>query len=522
MIFNKQTISGIAQFRVRAHVVLNALLKLKEINIYYKSVTISYENIAKLPVDGDCISILQNINIDSSDDDNDICENSDFIENNVLALENMDHEQYISKELHLNYPSTSSEPINEFNSEGYIASAFPTLFPTGNADFLQPRIIPLTRNEYFKHLMEFKDGRFAKDPRFRFYALNTVMRHNAISMSNLCMRDIKEKNCTVNRLREMIKNDSSILGKIIVYSSSIKSSKGYWTKRCSELKNMVQQLGKPTIFFTLSAADYHWPDLFGILCPEKRYEEISDDEKRKLMHDNPLLVGYFFQHRVNLFVEHVLKKVFNVKDYWYRFEWQSRGSPHIHGVLWLRDEPNYDINSISDEQLQLLTEYFNKLCTAVHPSLNNEKSAQHPSQTIFSDVPETDYIDDLSNLINTFQRHTKCGSYCLKKVDGKLQCRFHFPHDLQETAHINNNNGYYQFIPQRHDPLIQRYNKILTLIWRANTDFSPIVDMNAIIKYIVKYATKNETSSKKYLEIIENLCKNDKKETPAKKHFVTC
>ena len=41
--------------------------------------------------------------------------------------------------------------------------------------------------------------------------------------------------------------------------------------------------------------------------------------------------------------------------------------------------------------------------------------------------------------------------------------------------------------------------------------------MNAIIKYIVKYATKSETSSKKYLEIIENLCKNDKKETAAKK-----
>ena len=41
--------------------------------------------------------------------------------------------------------------------------------------------------------------------------------------------------------------------------------------------------------------------------------------------------------------------------------------------------------------------------------------------------------------------------------------------------------------------------------------------MNAIIKYIVKHATKNETSSKKYLEIIENLCKNDKKKIPAKK-----
>lgn len=65
--------------------------------------------------------------------------------------------------------------------------------------------------------------------------------------------------------------------------------------------------------------------------------------------------------------------------------------------------------------------------------------------------------------------------------------------------------------------MIQRYNKLVTAIWRANTDFSPIVDINAIIKYIVKYAAKNECSSKKYMEIIQDLCRNKDKETPAKK-----
>ena len=65
--------------------------------------------------------------------------------------------------------------------------------------------------------------------------------------------------------------------------------------RCSELKHTVQQLGKPTIVFTLRASDYHWPDLFRILCHEKKYEEISDDDKRKLIRDNTILVGYIFQ-----------------------------------------------------------------------------------------------------------------------------------------------------------------------------------------------------------------------------------
>ena len=148
-------------------------------------------------------------------------------------------------------------------------------------------------------------------------------------------------------------------------------------------------------FFTLSAADYHWPDLFRLLCPDKHFDDISDKEKRKLMHDNPVLVAYFFQHRVKLFVEHVLKKVFNVKDCWYRFEWQNRGSPHVHGVLWLNDEPKYDLNSITTEEIGLLTKYYDRLCTAVHPSSKYSQPNKHPSQSRFSDIIENEYAKDL-------------------------------------------------------------------------------------------------------------------------------
>ena len=35
------------------------------------------------------------------------------------------------------------------------------------------------------------------------------------------------------------------------------------------------------------------------------------------------------------------KKIFKIKDYWRQFEWQSRESPHVHGVLCLDDEHIY-------------------------------------------------------------------------------------------------------------------------------------------------------------------------------------
>ena len=72
--------------------------------------------------------------------------------------------------------SIGGVPINEFTTEGYFSCAFPTLFPTGAGDFSGQRQNQVTIGNYFKHLTMYDDNRFAKHPRFRFFALNTEMR----------------------------------------------------------------------------------------------------------------------------------------------------------------------------------------------------------------------------------------------------------------------------------------------------------------------------------------------------------
>ena len=57
------------------------------------------------------------------------------------------------------WPPTGETPINEFRTEGYISCAFPTLFPTGAADFVAPRACAVTIGNYFKHLLMYEDGR---------------------------------------------------------------------------------------------------------------------------------------------------------------------------------------------------------------------------------------------------------------------------------------------------------------------------------------------------------------------------
>ena len=68
---------------------------------------------------------------------------------------------------------------NEFTIEGYFSLAFPTLYPTGAAEFLGQSQNEIAIGYYSKHLIMYYDGRFAKHPRFHFFALNTEMQCHA-------------------------------------------------------------------------------------------------------------------------------------------------------------------------------------------------------------------------------------------------------------------------------------------------------------------------------------------------------
>src|SRR5699024_8909913 len=71
--------------------------------------------------------------------------------------------------------------------------------------------------------------------------------------------------------------------------------------------------------------------------------------------------------------------------------------------------------------------------------------------------------------------------------------------------------------PKRNDPWLCRYNSLITQIWRANTDFSPISSKEAVLRYIAKYATKGEKASTSYHEMINDIISSTDNESPAKR-----
>lgn len=131
------------------------------------------------------------------------------------------------------------------------------------------------------------------------------MRWTALNDGNVFVKNNPEfQNMTVAQLKDKIEENPNVMKQIMFQGSNLKGTKAFWHQRASELKDMVEQLGLPTIFLTLSCADGHWTDLFRLLT-EKDVSLLTEAERRKLVQDNPHILDSFFAFRVEALIKNV-------------------------------------------------------------------------------------------------------------------------------------------------------------------------------------------------------------------------
>ena len=487
-------------FRVRKSVVLGALLWLKHHNKYYRNVNIDYDSLNELPEDGNLsgltgIKTSRNVEEDRPLLEND--ENSHDAESFVpIAVQKLTELEAVKKSVAdgqkssprniVPWPPRADTPINEFVTEGYISCAFPTLFPTGAGDFLAPRERVVTVGNYFKHLMRYDDGRFARHPRFRYFALNSEMRWRALQTGRVYIKQHpSDARLSLDELRSMIDCGGEQFSKRVMhYASSLRGTKQYWFKQRSRLIAMVDMLGMPTVFFTHSAADNQWPELARLICTDNPE---SSSSRCTAVNQNPAIADWLFYERISKFVEAFYVDILGATDYWFRFEWQHRGSPHVHGLAWLPNAPDAEKLLSCDESSQFLDvvehviSYVDQIVSTMNPGIpadgNNMQNAvplpktkPHVCNRSYTEI--TDMNMDLVDLIATCQRHTRCSTaYCLKKKKGKQECRFGYPKPLQPTTSITSQeDGEPVVLTARNDSLLNGYNPVQLSAWRANVD----------------------------------------------------
>ena len=134
---------------------------------------------------------------------------------------------------------------------------FPTLFPSGRFGESHPRKVPITPSEFAKSHLLNKDGRFRKDDLYVFYLLwQKEMRDLGAGIYNLLKGTRQQAMPVQDFLDQLSKSNQEVEANLSTVFQSIRGSKQYWFHRKSEVLCMVQEYGSPTLFLTLSCAEY--------------------------------------------------------------------------------------------------------------------------------------------------------------------------------------------------------------------------------------------------------------------------
>ena len=173
-------------------------------------------------------------------------------------------------------------------------------------------------------------------------AFNMLQRHRMLSQGTIFLKQNPgQSHMSVEELKEMLhsKSYSEVMSKLIHYAKNVTGSDAYWQKANDDLKAIISQVGPPTVFFTLSCAEYHWPE-FHHLFENKTIEELSPTERQSNVLQNPHILDWLFTERTDRFVKYLSIDSLGASWHWYRYEYAvQRGSIHCHGVAKLKNDP---------------------------------------------------------------------------------------------------------------------------------------------------------------------------------------
>ena len=264
-----------------------------------------------------------------------------------------------------------------------------------------------------------------------------------------------------------------------------------------------------------------WPDMiktiakqYGVYYNDEQINALSFEERSNWLKRNPVSAARHFQYRLNVFFNDFLKCSANplgeVVDFAIRIEFQARGSPHAHTVIWIKDAPKFGVD-------------------------NEQKVCDFIDKYVSCSIPHED--GKLKELVLLLQQH-KHSSYCKRNKT----CRFKFPHppststliskpdtendssacetlakvrkilidkktdvnidellilakvqptEYQQALSISSRGN---TIILKRDPCecnINNYNAAVMLAWQANMDIQYVLDAYACVMYVASYTERS-------------------------------
>ena len=368
----------------------------------------------------------------------------------------------------------------------------------------------------------------AKIMRLRLISSFNVMFRNNENIQTITRKDVEN----VEFLKETFQKNESFL-------SCLPNSIQYGREKKSDLFAMMRQLGKPTVFMTLSASEIHWLPLLKCVylyqnhIPADQeiddivFEEMNTYQRAELVNSDPVLCCLYFDRLVNVIVNFLKYKKgpfgkYRLLDCFRRIEFQHRGSPHCHMLLWLDNEPpEGEAQFANGEDVPSIITLIDELCTVDSSLICNytDRQLQTHAHThtcfkkktkkcrfgapfwpmkqtrILLPTMEFDRVDVMEkrykSLLKTLEQAAKFDEF--KTIE-----------EFWDEADIKNEEEYIDII--RHgisrpmifykrcmkDLMTSPFNPIISSVLQSNMDIQYIVDEYTCAAYVAEYVNKSE------------------------------
>ena len=125
------------------------------------------------------------------------------------------------------------------------------------------------------------------------------------------------------------------------FLKALRGSSPYFEKAKKDMFAMIRQLGHATLFCSFSSAETQWIHLLQILGQLVDHKQYTDDELQNLNWEEKCRLIQTDPQFLKNFLLSSAEPLGTISDWFYRVEYQQRGSPHIHMLMWLDGAPEF-------------------------------------------------------------------------------------------------------------------------------------------------------------------------------------
>jgi len=471
----------------------------------------------------------------------------------------------------------SEKPESTYKNPQLYPQMFPWLFPYGLGGLGNTsgkvKIDELTRK---RNLLMYHDKRFQLDPLFPLIAFNHeqvkgattggYLLANKTHFPNIANRLLNLSQITLNEIIEKLKNGEAVkpvteeekqcykvLNDLDHVASHVKGSATNKKYMRNEIWALTSYLGAPSWFITFAPADVNHPIALYYADEDiSLYPRFySQDQRFRLIAQNPVAGARFFKLMVELFIKHVLgvktnhKGLYsNTAGYYGTVEQQGQLTLHLHMLLWIKNalspqeirdrllDPSSDFQKKMIEYLESvhMGEFSTGTMEQVQVDIENaeasDKKRVPPTLTLPDPGPEIclAHVDvkvqschqcsqsfdwwqkfkvTVDEILFRSNKH-RCYAGC---TDPRYNsCKARFPRDTFIETGINPETGSLNL--KKGEAWLNTFTNLVTYLLRCNTDVTSLLSGTAIkstIAYVTDYITKTPLKTHTMFEVVRTV-----------------